>query len=130
MVTLVNKGVEQAAKLLVGVTNAKPQKWVQVGTGEAPESEDQTELDNALVDSGLERKEGSSFFEEPSTGGVVATIGPNTGGETIVVNEVGLFDEDENMSLRHKYATGRPLDPGDSIEITFKIESARMIEEE
>ena len=125
MVTLVDNGLKQAIKRLVGVP-ANPQKWVQVGEGTADEDITQTGLDIPIDEHGLGRVEGSSYFEEPNIGAVTATLGPNTSGGVIEVWEAGLFDVDGIMSLRHKYATARVLDPGDSIEITFKNMTVRQ----
>ena len=124
MVTATDACLEYAAKLFNGVSTA-PFKYVAFGSGQTAEATTQTALVTEITGSGLARSSGTASYE--ATGKAVITH-TATANASITVWERGLFDtatSGGNMATRHKYATAKNLDAGESIQTVEKITFAR-----
>lgn len=123
MVTATDACLEFAAKLFNGVSTA-PFKYVAFGSGQTAEATTQTALVTEITGSGLARSAGTASYE--ATGKAVITH-TATANASITVWERGLFDaaSSGNMATRHKYATAKNLDAGESIQTVEKITFAR-----
>jgi hypothetical protein len=120
MATITDKGLELSAKLLNGVSVA-PFTALAIGEGTTAEANGQT----ALVTEYL-RGAATCTYEADykAVWSKAFSIGASK-----TITEVGVFDNNlsgGNMLLRHKLATTKSVDNGDTLTVTVKVTTARV----
>lgn len=124
MATLVDKGIEMVAKLVNGVS-AAPFTYVAVGSGTTAEADDQTALVTEHAASGLARAAATCSYE--ATGKAKWVHEFTAAADSLAVNEVGVFNAASagDMLMRHKYASTKTLDTGETLTVTIVFTEGR-----
>ncbi|OQB10545.1 MAG: hypothetical protein BWY21_00304 [Parcubacteria group bacterium ADurb.Bin216] len=124
MATIVNAGLTEVAKLIVGADSPVAFTYIALGSGTTAEANDQTALVTEITTNGGERASATASYEADYKGKLVKTFsftGP------LSVNEVGVFNDASagDMLLRHKFASTKAVENGDTLEVTVKTTVAR-----
>lgn len=125
MATLVNKGLEIKAKLIIGVASNEF-KWVALGTGVTAEANDQTTLVTEITTNGGERMIADTIAYEADYKAKLIALWTFTG--TLGINECGVFDQlavGGNMLMRHKFAATKNVENTDTLQLTIKETESR-----
>jgi len=123
MVTIVNDGLEYAAKLLNGIS-VIPFIYMANGSGSTGEAVDETALVTENTTGGMDRKEATCSYEADYKAKWVASW-TASGAQTI--REIGIFNDDTagKMLLRHVYASNKTLADGETITLNLILTMAR-----
>lgn len=125
MATLVNKGLEYKAKILIGVS-ASEFKWIALGTDDTAEAEAQTALLAEITTNGGSRMLADTIaYEADYKAKLIATW---TFTDVLAINECGVLDQlavGGNMLMRHKFAATKNVENGDSLQLTIKETESR-----
>jgi hypothetical protein len=118
MATITDTGLEYAAKLLNGVS-VLPFKYLAIGDGTTAEATGQT----ALVTEAY-REEATCTYEASNKAVMTKQFSINA---THVIAEIGVFNASSTgqMLLRHKLATTKSVESGDTLTVTVKVTTAR-----
>lgn len=124
MATFVDKGIEMVAKLVNGVSTS-PFTYMALGSGTTAESESDTALVTELVANGLERASATCTYE--ATGKAKWVHAFQSTADAQSVNEVGVFNAASagDMIIRHKYASTKTLDGGETLTVTIIFTEGR-----
>lgn len=125
MATLVNKGLEIKAKILIG-ESASEFKWVALGTGSTAEANDQTTLVTEITTNGGARMIADTIAYEADYKAKLIATWTFTG--DLGINECGVFDQlavGGNMLMRHKFATQKDVHNTDTLQLTIKETESR-----
>lgn len=124
MATIVNAGLTEVAKLIVGADSPVKFDYIALGSGTTAEANDQTALTTEITTNGGARAAAAASYEADYKGKLVKTFS-FTG--TLSVNEVGVFNDASagDMLLRHKFSSTKAVENGDTLEVTVKVTVAR-----
>jgi hypothetical protein len=122
MATLLNKGLELQAKLTNGVST-DPFTDMALGSGTTAEAVDQTALVTELTLNGLARAAATCSYEDNYKAKWVGEFTATA--DSQVVNEMGIFNTGNDIFMRHKYASTKNLDDGETLTITVILTESR-----
>lgn len=124
MATLVNKGLEMKAKLVIGVASNEF-KWIALGSGTTAEANGQTALVTEITTNGGARMIADTIAYEADYKAKLIATWTFTG--DLSINECGIFDQlavGGNMLMRHKFAETKSVHNTDTLQLTLReIES-------
>lgn len=128
MVTVVNEGLEQMARLICGATTSTTYfETMAIGWGSTAEANSQSSLDHEITASGGARSHADTHAYEADYKSKWAHTWTFSGATTI--REVGVFNNlsltASTMLLRHVFASNRTVGASDTLTITIRQTLAR-----
>jgi len=119
MTTIVNAALEALPKIGAGLP-VDPFEYMAIGTGTTAEQETDTGLESEITTGGGERSQATCSYE---SGNLAVFTHEFTFTAELTITEVGIFNalSGGTMLLRHVYTEAKVVKPGESLQITIKV---------
>jgi hypothetical protein len=126
MATITNAGLTALAKLANGTDSVNAFTYLALGSGTGAEANDSTTLGSEISTNGGARAAATCTYESDYKAQWQKTFS-FTG--NLAINECGVFNDDGDpagtMLARHKFASTKNVEDGDSLQLTVIMTVAR-----